>query len=90
MLSRLDTPGATFPRKIASGAGSIVDSQEYPSNALREIRAVIGSGPCTLDSFDKRNATLSVNDVYKGAAEVKNSGVTCEDRMTVIDMGDKR
>ena len=51
---------------------------------------MIGSGPCTLDSFDKRNATLSVNDVYKGAAEVKNSGVTCEDRMTVIDMGDKR
>ena len=54
------------------------------------MHTVIGSGPCALDSFDKKNAAFSVNDVYKGTAEVENSGVTCEDRVTVIDMGDKR
>ncbi|MFC5204156.1 ABC transporter substrate-binding protein [Streptomyces kaempferi] len=76
VVFRLNTPDATFPSKIASGAGSIVDRHEYPSDALRQDHAVIGSGPYTLDSFGKDQATFSVNDEYKGTADLKNSGVT--------------
>ncbi len=36
----------------------------------------MGSGPYTLDSFDKDQAVFSVNGNYKGTAEVSNSGVT--------------
>ncbi|MPY30219.1 ABC transporter substrate-binding protein [Streptomyces adustus] len=78
VVFHLDTPDATFPSKIASGAGSIVDRHEYPPNAIRQDHAVIGSGPYTLDSFDKKRATFSVNDSYKGNAQVRNSGVTLE------------
>ncbi|MFD8748027.1 hypothetical protein ACFV01_34305, partial [Streptomyces sp. NPDC059616] len=31
----LNRPDATFPQKIASGAGSIVNHREYPADALR-------------------------------------------------------
>ncbi|MBG7703761.1 ABC transporter substrate-binding protein [Streptomyces sp. MC1] len=73
---RLKVPDATFPSKIASGAGSIVDHRQYDADGLRTDHQAIGSGPYKLDSFDKDQAVFSVNDNYKGAAEVKNSGVT--------------
>ncbi|MER6540431.1 ABC transporter substrate-binding protein [Streptomyces sp900105755] len=76
VVFRLDTPDATFPSKIASGAGSIVDRHEYPAKALRQGHGVIGSGPYTLDSFEKDQATFSANDSYKGTAQLKNSGIT--------------
>lgn len=76
VVFRLNTPDATFPSKIASGAGSIVDRHEYPSNALRQDHSVIGSGPYTLDSFDRDQATFSANGRYKGTAHLKNSDIT--------------
>ncbi|MEU2282515.1 ABC transporter substrate-binding protein [Streptomyces sp. NPDC013178] len=76
VVFRLKVSDATFPSKIASGAGSIVNHREYPSNALRTDGRAVGSGPYKLDSFNEDKAVFSVNERYRGSAEVKNSGVT--------------
>ncbi|MEU9478399.1 ABC transporter substrate-binding protein [Streptomyces sp. NPDC048191] len=88
MLGSVDTPDAktvvfhlkssdaTFPSKIASGAGSIVDHRQYAAGHLRTDHKAVGSGPYQLDSFDKDKAVFSVNGNYRGTAKVKNSGVT--------------
>lgn len=76
VVFRLKSSDATFPSKIASGAGSIVDHLQYDANGLRTDHKAVGSGPYKLDSFDQDKAVFSVNDNYKGTAKVKNSGVT--------------
>ncbi|MEV7073543.1 ABC transporter substrate-binding protein [Streptomyces sp. NPDC091972] len=76
VVFRLNTPDATFPSKIASGAGSIVDHTQYDADGLREDGEAVGSGPYRLDSFDDDQAVFSVNENYEGAAEPQNSGVT--------------
>jgi peptide/nickel transport system substrate-binding protein len=76
VVFKLNTPDATFPSKIASGAGSIVDHQQYDADGLRKDGETVGSGPYKLDSFDDDEAVFSVNENYKGTAEVQNSGVT--------------
>lgn len=76
VVFRLKVPDATFPSKIASGAGSIVDRQVYPEDKLLEGGETVGSGPYKLDSIDKTKAEFSVYSGYHGTAEVKNSGVT--------------
>ncbi|QNP73669.1 ABC transporter substrate-binding protein [Streptomyces roseirectus] len=76
VVFRLKVPDATFPSKLASGAGSIVNHEQYDADGLRKDDKAIGSGPYKLDSFDKDQAVFSVNENYKGNAQVKNSGVT--------------
>ncbi|MFD3655102.1 ABC transporter substrate-binding protein [Streptomyces sp. NPDC058620] len=76
VVFRLTVPDATFPSKIASGAGSIVDHRTYPADSLRKDGLAIGSGPYQLKSFDKSRAVFSVNSGYRGTARVKNSGIT--------------
>ncbi|MFD8675824.1 ABC transporter substrate-binding protein [Streptomyces seoulensis] len=76
VVFRLNAPDATFPSKIASGAGSIVDHRQYDAGALRTDSKAVGSGPYKLDSFDKGKAVFSVNPHYRGTADIKNSGVT--------------
>ncbi|MFE9094703.1 ABC transporter substrate-binding protein [Streptomyces sp. NPDC007264] len=76
VVFKLKYADATFPSKIASGAGSIVDHTQYPADALRKDNKAVGSGPYTLDSFGKDKAVFSVNGRYKGPAHVRNSGVT--------------
>lgn len=88
MLGSVDTPDektvvfnlkvadATFPSKIASGAGSIVDHRQYDEDGLRKDGEAVGSGPYRLDSFGDDSAVFSVNPNYKGTADVQNSGVT--------------
>jgi peptide/nickel transport system substrate-binding protein len=76
VVFRLKVPDATFPSKIASGAGSIVDHRQYDGDKLRKDDKAVGSGPYKLDSFGKDKAVFSVNGNYKGTAKVKNSGVT--------------
>lgn len=76
VVFKLKVPDATFPSKIASGAGSIVDHRQYDANGLRTDDKAVGSGPYKLDSFDKDRAVFSVNSGYKGTVKVKNSGVT--------------
>ncbi|MFD9905314.1 ABC transporter substrate-binding protein [Streptomyces sp. NPDC059063] len=76
VVFNLKVPDATFPSKIASGAGSIVDHREYPKDKLRTDGGAVGSGPYELDSFDKDEAVFSVNSDYKGTAKPGNEGVT--------------
>jgi len=76
VVFNLKTPDATFPQKIASGAGSIVDHAEYPADKLRTDNKAIGSGVYKLDSFSKKEADFSVNGQYKGPAEAQNTGMT--------------
>lgn len=76
VVFRLKTSDATFPSKIASGAGSIVDHREYSTHALRTDGRVVGSGPYELTSFGKDEAVFSVNRDYRGTAKIKNAGVT--------------
>ncbi|MER6995942.1 ABC transporter substrate-binding protein [Streptomyces sp. NPDC000410] len=76
VVFRLKVPDATFPSKIASGAGSIVDHKEYDGDALRTDGKAVGSGPYKLDSFSEKEAVFSPNPEYKGTAGVRNGGVT--------------
>ncbi|MFJ3305714.1 ABC transporter substrate-binding protein [Streptomyces sp. NPDC086549] len=76
VVFRLKVPDATFPSKIASGAGSIVDHRQYDAGSLRKDDKAVGSGPYKLDSFGDDEAVFSPNPDYKGTAKVKNSGVT--------------
>ncbi|WP_369217006.1 ABC transporter substrate-binding protein [Streptomyces flavofungini] len=75
VVFKLKYPDATFPSKIASGAGSIVDHREYDMDKLRTDGRAVGSGPYKLDSFGDTQAGFSVNDSYGGTAKVKNEGV---------------
>jgi peptide/nickel transport system substrate-binding protein len=64
---RLSSPDATFPLKVATGAGSIVDKDTYPADSLRTGTGVDGTGPYTLASYAKgRQAELRPNGHYKG------------------------
>ncbi|MEU6353056.1 ABC transporter substrate-binding protein [Streptomyces sp. NPDC047072] len=77
VVFRLNTADATFPSKVASGAGSIVDHRQYDADGLREDGEAVGSGPYTLDSFGDDQAVFSVNENYNGGVgDVQNSGVT--------------
>ncbi|MFI6438149.1 ABC transporter substrate-binding protein [Streptomyces sp. NPDC050759] len=76
VVFKLNTPDATFPSKIASGAGSIVDHTQYDADGLRKDGKAVGSGPYQLDSFDDDQAVFSVNENYQGTADPQNSGVT--------------
>ncbi|WP_367321214.1 ABC transporter substrate-binding protein [Streptomyces sp. HUAS ZL42] len=63
----LSTPDATFPFKVATGAGAIVDSTRYPKDALRTGSNVDGTGPYELSAYTKgKRAVLTPNANYKG------------------------
>ncbi|MCD7443961.1 peptide-binding protein [Streptomyces lincolnensis] len=69
----LSAPDATFPFKVATGAGSIVDRTKYPADALRDGDGVDGTGPYDLTAYTKgTKAVLAPNSRYKGA--VKDAG----------------
>jgi peptide/nickel transport system substrate-binding protein len=76
VVFHLKVPDATFPSKIASGAGSIVDHSEYPADKLRTDGKAVGSGPYRLASFGKEKAAFAVNDRYHGNAKIKNTGMS--------------
>ncbi|MEU3916723.1 ABC transporter substrate-binding protein [Streptomyces sp. NPDC029004] len=64
----LRTRDATFPQKVATGAGSIVDRSQYPDQSLREGESVDGSGPYLLKQYEPGvRARLVPNPRYKGA-----------------------
>ncbi|MEU7295944.1 ABC transporter substrate-binding protein [Streptomyces exfoliatus] len=59
---------ATFPLKVATGAGSIVDRDQYPADKLRTGSAVDGSGPYVLKEYKEgESALLEPNTKYRGA-----------------------
>ncbi|MFF4173178.1 ABC transporter substrate-binding protein [Streptomyces sp. NPDC001744] len=58
----------TFPLKLATGAGSIVDREQYPDKKLREGGTAEGSGPYVLKEYKPgESALLEPNPRYKGA-----------------------
>ncbi|MEU0603786.1 ABC transporter substrate-binding protein [Streptomyces sp. NPDC006393] len=66
----LSTPDATFPFKVATGAGSIVDHTRYPMDALRTGNQVDGTGPYRLTGYTKdKSAELKPNGSYEGAVD---------------------
>ncbi|WP_328905423.1 ABC transporter substrate-binding protein [Streptomyces sp. NBC_00234] len=70
----LSARDATFPQKLATGAGSIVDREQYPADKLRSGSQVDGSGPYVLKAYEPGiSAELTPNPAYKGA--LKKSGV---------------
>lgn len=76
VVFHLKTSDATFPQKIASGAGSIVDHREYPADKLRKDDKTVGSGVYTLESYSDKEAVFKTNSDYQGPAETQNSGMT--------------
>ncbi|MFI5802687.1 ABC transporter substrate-binding protein [Streptomyces sp. NPDC051561] len=61
---------ATFPLKIASGAGAIVDRSKYPAAGERTDGGVDGSGPYVMAAFSKEQvASLRPNPRYRGAVQ---------------------
>ncbi|OXY87963.1 peptide-binding protein [Streptomyces sp. 2R] len=67
---------ATWPSKIATGAGSIVDPAEFPANRLRSENSASGSGPYVLSSYKERKTlTLEPNAAYEGAVTTKGVAV---------------
>ncbi|MFG2330407.1 ABC transporter substrate-binding protein [Streptomyces sp. NPDC048604] len=64
----LSSRDATFPQKLATGAGSIVDRTQYPVRSLRAGLRVEGSGPYVLKEYQPGvKAVLEPNPKYKGA-----------------------
>ncbi|WP_406512592.1 ABC transporter substrate-binding protein [Streptomyces sp. NBC_00161] len=73
----LSAPDATFPFKIATGAGSIVDKEKYPAKALREDGKADGSGPFTLGAYRPAGSVeLKPNPGYLGQAKPARTAVT--------------
>ncbi|MEU5052370.1 ABC transporter substrate-binding protein [Streptomyces sp. NPDC021096] len=74
---RLKVPDATFPLKIATGAGSIVDGELYPADRLRRGEEADGSGPYVLAVYEPgASAELERNKHYKGAVKKVGGDVT--------------
>ncbi|MFI5962759.1 ABC transporter substrate-binding protein [Streptomyces asoensis] len=64
----LSSPDATFPFKVATGAGSIVDHTRYPADGLRAGSRVDGTGPYELTAYVRgKKAQLTPNSRYRGA-----------------------
>jgi peptide/nickel transport system substrate-binding protein len=69
----LSSPDATFPFKVATGVGAIVDSRKYPKHGLRTDLGADGTGPYELTAYTKaKKAVLAPNPHYKGA--LKDTG----------------
>ncbi|MEV7683275.1 ABC transporter substrate-binding protein [Streptomyces sp. NPDC088341] len=61
---------ATFPLKVATGAGSIVDRTRYPADTLRAGFEADGTGPYILTAYTPGStAHLVPNPGYHGAVE---------------------
>jgi peptide/nickel transport system substrate-binding protein len=88
----LNTPDVTFPDKLASGVGGIVDPAVYPATSLLPGTGVVGSGVYKIDSVAfgtganssiPQSVTMSLNPNYQGSAisstdTPQNSSVTLD------------
>ncbi|MFE2534280.1 ABC transporter substrate-binding protein [Streptomyces sp. NPDC059371] len=76
VVFHLSSPDATFPFKLATGAGSIVDSTRYPRRSLRTGSGVDGTGPYVLKTYAHGSkAVLAPNPRYLGAVDGPGSPV---------------
>ncbi|WP_411081965.1 ABC transporter substrate-binding protein [Streptomyces sp. cmx-18-6] len=68
---------ATFPHKLATGAGAIVDPAKYPKDKLRTGNQIDGSGPYVLKAYEPGvKAELLPNLKYRGALKKTGEAVT--------------
>ncbi|WP_149185010.1 ABC transporter substrate-binding protein [Streptomyces sp. TRM49041] len=75
VVFELGAGDATFPLKLATGAGAIVDRTRYPKDGLREDDKVDGSGPYVLTEYQPGvSARLEPNPRYQGA--ISRTGAT--------------
>ncbi|MFJ7626286.1 ABC transporter substrate-binding protein [Streptomyces sp. NPDC097595] len=73
----LSSRDATFPQKIATGAGAIVEKDAYAEHKLRNDGGVTGSGPYVLKSYEAGvKAELVPNSRYKGAVAKTGGPIT--------------
>ncbi|MFE7626360.1 ABC transporter substrate-binding protein [Streptomyces sp. NPDC057509] len=73
----LSARDATFPQKLATGAGSIVEKDAYSEHKLRSDGKVNGSGPYVLKSYEPGvKAELVPNSRYRGALKDTGNPVT--------------
>ncbi|MFI5621685.1 ABC transporter substrate-binding protein [Streptomyces sp. NPDC051567] len=73
----LSARDATFPFRIATGAGSIVDKDKYPAKTLRADDKADGTGPFLLGSYKAdASAELKPNPAYKGQGRTSKIPVT--------------
>ncbi|MEU6488095.1 ABC transporter substrate-binding protein [Streptomyces sp. NPDC046887] len=76
VVFHLRTPDATFPLRLATGAGSIVDRAHYPATSLRQGNTVDGTGPYRIRSYEPgKRIVLTPNDRYRGAVPRRGSPV---------------
>ncbi|WP_424214907.1 ABC transporter substrate-binding protein [Streptomyces sp. BI20] len=78
VVFHLTAADATFPFVLGSPAASLVPPKLYPASALRTDGKVTGSGPYTLESYQKdKESVLARNEGYNGfAKDRKNAKVT--------------
>ncbi|MEV7374580.1 ABC transporter substrate-binding protein [Streptomyces sp. NPDC090301] len=80
---------ATFPLKLATGAGSIVDKDHYPAKGLRADAAVDGSGPYVLKEYKPgESALLEPNPKYRGAVTKSGGPVLVKYYAQSADLAD--
>nr|WP_246620247.1 ABC transporter substrate-binding protein [Streptomyces corallincola] len=67
VVFHLSSPDATWPQKVATGAGAIVDKDKYPATSLRKDGGLDGTGAYILTSYKKNSAAvLTPNKNYHG------------------------
>ncbi|MET7642818.1 ABC transporter substrate-binding protein [Streptomyces sp. NPDC005426] len=72
----LSSRDATFPQKLATGAGSIVEKDAYSEHKLQTDNKVTGSGPYVLKAYEPGvSAELVPNSKYKGALKTTGGPV---------------
>jgi peptide/nickel transport system substrate-binding protein len=73
----LTSPDATFPFKLATGAGSIVDHLVYPADKPLGGNRLVGSGVYEIKSYTPgQSLVLAPNSDYSGADHLANGGAT--------------
>jgi peptide/nickel transport system substrate-binding protein len=64
---KLSSRDATWPLKVATGAGAIVDHTTYPADRLRTDNVVDGSGPYVIKKYNEGSSVQLVpNSGYHG------------------------
>jgi peptide/nickel transport system substrate-binding protein len=77
VIFHLSRPDATFQYVLThASAGSIVDEDVFPADALLTDAEAVGSGPFVMADYAKdEQATLTKNDDYQGPREAKSPTV---------------
>ncbi|OIV38422.1 ABC transporter substrate-binding protein [Mangrovactinospora gilvigrisea] len=74
VVFHLAAPDATFPQRLATGGGALVDAKVFPADKLLADAKVVGSGPYQVKSYTpKQIAQFTPNKDYGGSLKLANS-----------------